>query len=1615
MKKNGRCPYFVLIFVLSLCFIIDFAFNAEAASFNDVVSGNWNDGATWDNTSPGVEGTDWPGSGDDVTVDSHTVTLTTSRPCTSLVVSGGTIDCATYTLTASAGGTFSSGNVNNGEFVVQGAASTATYSGTTFGANVTSASGQLYINGSTFNGTATLEKTGSGTNNGTGGNTFTSTTTIADSGSGTLRLGVGNPDTFNGELICNNTGTGQIELAEASTGTQFNENIVLNSTAGTGITFGDNNGTSTLADGKTITIGGSGFSSGELQFHGFTQTGSTAQALTLTGTSILYLYSDTTFNGNVNFASPQLYINGSTFNGSATLEKTGATTNYGSGVSTFNSTLTLINSGSGQIGLQGEFDENITVNNTSSGGIYFGASTGESILADGKSVTLGGSGFSGGTLSFKDFTQTGSTAQSLTLTGTATLDLEDGTTFNGNVVFTAPVMDLDGATFNGTATFDSTGDSTNNAVGGCTFNSTTTITNSGDGSWRLAVVSPDIFNDQVTFTNSGASYLAPAENSAGNQFNDNIIVNSTAGVGVLFGQNSGTSTLADGMTITIGGSDFTVGTLRLKGFTQTGGTAQTFTLTGTAVAEFDVNSTWNGNVTCAAPSILLDGTIFNGTVSFNKTGTAMSAGQGGNTFASTATFENSNTGVLELGNDAGDDFNGDVTFILNSAGHLRVGYRSYTNTFAGNVTTTTSAGTLSYGLDGGTMEFDKTSETQTLDSGGKTIPILTHTGAGTVQLTGNNLTVSTTLTNSAGIFDLNDLDLTVTGATFTNSATIKLTGDETISDAPTLNAGSIVDYSAGATSRAIKNWTYTNAIVKTSGAGTFELPAALDCAGIDITVGTLDVTTDNYNINVSGDWNNDATFTARSGTVFFDGTNQTISGSTTFNNFSKTDASDNAADLILTFDNTGTQTISGLLTLDGLDDTDRVNLVSDLPDTQWSLTCNGTFAVDYVDVQDSDASGGNTIQHTNSEDSGNNLNWGFTNTWDGEGSDDNWTTVENWAGDTVPTTIEIAVIPNGATVIFNKDDATATCWGITIEAGGELEFDTSDDRTLIVKGDINVYGTLTMRAGSAFTSTIKFDNSTNAQHGLNVQGTGFLDVQGGSLTNQNCVITTVGQTNGTDNAYIYLKEASQTILKYAEISYMGKNALTKFGINVFYVDGDTSGQGAIIEGCKIHDGYQGIRPYAGGYHVIRKNTIYSNTHHGMAIYSDNDIVTDNLVYSNGAVGIYMEGADFNTVRSNISYNNTGEGIYLCGATNNYIYNNVSSNNDKDGIRVYWTSTGNILKNNILYDNGDEAHEREIYVQDAASQIGFVSDYNIIFNGAAGHAGYWDGASRTTLDNWKTASSQGANSIDSDPDFVVDDDPADADFMYVNADSPALGAGCDPVSDTAQAQTNIGARLGYVYNSTDTKKFNWIQAADDDAGLAAGETVTIYAVDMVSTATVQASGGVTDNGEYLTLTLDEGVISNDDDYVGLYYYVTSGDNAGEYYLILDSADVAGPADTISILTASDNNFASDVGKIVDRVYTKKAHAEANFSLTKSGVTDWITWDVSGSVIVDAESVRDYNVYADAALDKTRLNKSIKLLNYTISDLGGKAVTDQSGSYYEWEVEAEDNAPFFGINF
>ncbi|MFA4815187.1 MAG: Calx-beta domain-containing protein [Candidatus Gracilibacteria bacterium] len=197
----------------------------------------------------------------------------------------------------------------------------------------------------------------------------------------------------------------------------------------------------------------------------------------------------------------------------------------------------------------------------------------------------------------------------------------------------------------------------------------------------------------------------------------------------------------------------------------------------------------------------------------------------------------------------------------------------------------------------------------------------------------------------------------------TNSGTIEFTGDG--------------DVGADTYTVTTLSTTYYSLIINSTDGATdiFQLGAALDINNsLTITAGDFDVTTDNRAITVGGNFARVGTFTQRSGTVTFDDATKTsiISGSTTFNNFTCVTQDKN-----FQFTAASTQTISGTLTLTGAAD-HLIVLRSTSTDSYWNLIAGASQAVTYVDVKDSDASGGTIVNPgLNSTDSGHNLNWQF--------------------------------------------------------------------------------------------------------------------------------------------------------------------------------------------------------------------------------------------------------------------------------------------------------------------------------------------------------------------------------------------------------------------------------------------------------------------------------------------------------------------------------------------------------------------------------------------------------------------------------------------------------------
>ena len=685
------------------------------------------------------------------------------------------------------------------------------------GGRTLASSGTIGIAGTFTPGTNTYTITGSTISyNAAGAQTIAAfnynNLTLATSGAKTFAAGtsgVASTLSITGSATANATTNSSVISYNGST------NQTISALTYYGLNVSSTGGTVT---GISTTVTDFSINSGTLDLNTFTLTNTgiatftsgTINNGTVTSTGATTTFAGTVFGATVNATSNALHLNGSTFNNTVTLTKNGATDILSAGGNTFNNAATIAHSGTGYLALGNtapdifnadvaftntgsaalyvafnsagnQFNGNVTFNNTGTGssiqnsfgpvatavysgniivnntsavGISFGGIGGLTTLAATKTISIGGTGFTTGTLYLFYFTQTGTTPQALTLTGTATLTVGPSATFNGSVNFISPQIYLNGATFNGTAYIEKNGATQNNSLGGNVFNGATTLVNSSIA--HLVFGFPtgvDIFNGDLTLTNTGTAGLYLAYNTAGHQFNGNIILNQTTGANIYFNGGTGTSTLATGKTISVGGSGFSSGALNLPRFTQAGPTAQTFSLTGTALLEIGPATTFNGNLNVTAPQLVLNGGTFNGTAALTKNGATDNTGTGGSTFNSTATITNSGAGFLRLANTTADDFNGDATFVQTGAGLLQPAYAS-NSTFAGNLSTTGTATAISLGTGAGTVTLNGAGAQSIVGSFPTTFNNLTISNGSGITL-GTNATVNSVLTFTSGTVTTN--------------------------------------------------------------------------------------------------------------------------------------------------------------------------------------------------------------------------------------------------------------------------------------------------------------------------------------------------------------------------------------------------------------------------------------------------------------------------------------------------------------------------------------------------------------------------------------------------------------------------------------------------------------------------------------------------------------------------------------------------------------------------------------------------------------------------------------------------------------------------------------------
>ncbi len=211
------------------------------------VASNWNNTANWSTGSGGAGGASVPIAGDFVFFNANGLgncTLDIAANFDGVNTTGytGVIDLAGFSFNPAVSGaaacTFASGTINDtpsSSSVAFVSSGNMVFSGTVFSTPITITAGRVAFNGGVYNNPVVVIVNGASNVNGAGGCVFNSTLKVTTVGTNYFLMGITNPDIFNGDVTFINNGTSRIRVAYSTAGNQFNGNITVGSTVGTGV------------------------------------------------------------------------------------------------------------------------------------------------------------------------------------------------------------------------------------------------------------------------------------------------------------------------------------------------------------------------------------------------------------------------------------------------------------------------------------------------------------------------------------------------------------------------------------------------------------------------------------------------------------------------------------------------------------------------------------------------------------------------------------------------------------------------------------------------------------------------------------------------------------------------------------------------------------------------------------------------------------------------------------------------------------------------------------------------------------------------------------------------------------------------------------------------------------------------------------------------------------------------------------------------------------------------------------------------------------------------------------------------------------------------------------
>jgi hypothetical protein len=199
-----------------------------------------------------------------------------------------------------------------------------------------------------------------------------------------------------------------------------------------------------------------------------------------------------------------------------------------------------------------------------------------------------------------------------------------------------------------------------------------------------------------------------------------------------------------------------------------------------------------------------------------------------------------------------------------------------------------------------------------------------------------------------------------------------------------------------------------------------------------------------------------------------------------------------------------------------------------------------------------------------------------------------------------------------------------------------------------------------------------------------------------------------------------------------------------------------------------------------GQALVEHNRVFNNQTAGLIGHQSSGTARHNVVYSN-PIGIFADGnntggsAFTGTIENNLVYDSTNVGILIDTVFGSQISNNTVYASRGDAVRVQEDSQNVNLRNNVLV-----AERGYVISMSDDSQVGFTSDYNILYATGAARLGLWQGREFNDRHAWFYELGLDQHSAVADPRFVdhngtdnlfgVTRDPSDSARMIDDGDA-----------------------------------------------------------------------------------------------------------------------------------------------------------------------------------------------------------------------------------------------------